>query len=236
MKFIIILNKNLENLELLTKSIENQVSGNYSITILDQNSILKDKKLPENYNYLIINDLKKQLIEIIESDVKNYFTIIDENKFVYEKIEINKIENTLSDQEIFCFGLGLGKNITHCSNMNCDNIFIPEKDNDGILIWDWSKHYMDFGYPFNLDGTVYRGKELLKFIKNINFSDTIELENNLQIFDNYPKNLMSCFEKSKIIELIFENRNEIINFNTVNFQVDRMKFLIKSNVINEITS
>lgn len=236
MKFIIILNKNIESLELLTKSIDNQVVGNYSITILDQNHLLKDKKFPENYNYLIVNDLKKQLIQIIESDVKNYFTIIDENKFFYDKIEINQIENTLSDQEIFCFGLGLGKNITHCSNMNCDNIFIPEKDNDGILIWDWSKHYMDFGYPFNLDGTVYRGKELLKFIKNINFSDTIELENNLQIFDNYPKNLMACFEKSRIIELIFENRNEIINFNTINFQVDRMKFLIKSNVTNEITS
>ena len=236
MKFIIILNRNLENLDLLIKSIENQVIGEYSITILDQNNLLKDKKFQENYNYLIVNDLKKQLIEIIDRDLKDNFTIIDENKFFYDKVELEKINNALLDQEIFCFGLGLGKNITYCSNMGCDNVFIPEREDDGILIWDWSKHYMDFGYPFNLDGTVYRGKELLKFIKNINFSDTLELENNLQIFDNYPKNLMACFETSKIIELIFENKKEISNFNFNNFIIDRMKFLIKSKITDEITN
>jgi hypothetical protein len=236
MKFIIILNRNLENLDLLIKSIENQVDGEFSIAILDQNNLLKDKKIQENYNYLIVNDLKKQLIEIVESDIKNNFTIIDENKFFYEKVDLEIINNTLLDQEIFCFGMGLGKNITHCSNLNCDNVFIPEKEENGILIWDWSKHYMDFGYPFNLDGTVYRGKELLKFIKNINFSDTLELENNLQIFDNYPKNFMACFEKSKIIELIFENKKEISNFNLYNFKIDRMKFLIKSKITDEITN
>jgi len=234
MKFIIILNRNLENLDLLIKSIENQVIGEYSIAILDQNNLLKDSQ--NKYNVLVVNDLKRQLVEIIENDVKNNFTIIDENKFFYDRVDIEKIKNTLLYQEIFCFGLGLGKNITYCSNMGCDNVFISEREDDGILIWDWSKHYMDFGYPFNLDGTVYRGKELLKFIKNINFSDTIELENNLQIFDNYPKNLMACFEQSKTIELIFENRNEIINFNFKILNIDRMKFLIKSQITNEITN
>jgi len=234
MKFIIILNRNLENLDLLIKSIENQVIGEHSIAILDQNNLLKDSQ--NKYNVLVVNDLKRKLVEIIENDVKNNFTIIDENKFFYDRVDLEKIKNTLLDQEIFCFGLGLGKNITYCSNMGCDNVFIPEREDDGILIWDWSKHYMDFGYPFNLDGTVYRGKELLKFIKNINFSDTIELENNLQIFDNYPKNLMACFEQSKTIELIFENRNEIINFNFKILNIDRMKFLIKSQITNEITN
>jgi hypothetical protein len=234
MKFIIILNRNLENLDLLIKSIENQVIGEHSIAILDQNNLLKDSQ--NKYNVLVVNDLKRKLVEIIENDVKNNFTIIDENKFFYDRVDLEKIKNTLLDQEIFCFGLGLGKNITYCSNMGCDNVFIPEREDDGILIWDWSKHYMDFGYPFNLDGTVYRGKELLKFIKNINFSDTIELENNLQIFDNYPKNLMACFEQSKTIELIFENKNEIINFNFKILNIDRMKFLIKSQITNEITN
>ena len=79
--------------------------------------------------------------------------------------------------------------------MNCNNVFLPLKKENNILYWDWSVHYLDFGYPFNLDGTVYRGKELLKFIKNINFDNSIELENSLQIFDNYPKNIMCCFDK-----------------------------------------
>jgi len=47
---------------------------------------------------------------------------------------------------------------------------------------------------------------------------------------------MACFEQSKTIELIFENKNEIINFNFKILNIDRMKFLIKSQITNEITN
>lgn len=234
MKIIIILNKNLENLKLLTESIKNSVSGDYSIIILDQNNLLQNNNLSEDYNYLIVNDLKKQLLEIVENNIENYFTIIDENKYFYDKIELDRVNESLLDQEIFCFSLSLGKNITHCSNMNCDNVLITEKEKDGIIYWDWSKHYMDFGYPLNLDGTIYRGKELFKFIKNINFKNTLELENSLQIFDNYPKNIMCSFEKNKIIEIVFENKLDYSNFNINKINIDRTKFVIKSQLKDEI--
>lgn len=230
MKVLIIHNKNRDNLEILVKSIEDNFLGKKEIIILDQNNILnQDSKMIKK-----VSNLKGDLINIIENDPKSNYIIIDENKFCYDIVDINLIEECLKNDDIFCFSLSLGNNITFCANMNCNNVFLPLKKENNILYWDWSVHYLDFGYPFNLDGTVYRGKELLKFIKNINFDNSIELENSLQIFDNYPKNIMCCFDKSKIIEIIFENKEEIHTFNFKKLEINKTKFLIKSNINNEI--
>lgn len=231
MKFIIILNKNTENLKLYIESIKNNLIGKYEYTILDVNNLINETDNIQNV--IRESDLKKGLINIISENKSGLFTITDENKFVINKINTNEIDNILNDDKIFCLSLSLGKNITYCTNMNCDNVLIIENEKDGKIFWDWSKHYMDFGYPLNLDGTVFRGSELFKFIKNIKFTNTLELESSLQIFDNYPKNLMCAFETNKIIEVIFENKKEINNFDFKNLKIDRNKFIIKSKIINE---
>jgi len=232
MKTLIIFNKSEENINLLIKSLEKNVIGDNEIIIFDQNKLLNE----DNFIHKIINvnNLKDQIVSFIKEDINSNYTIIDENKLCYDYIKTEEIDEALKNEEIFCFSLSLGKNVTHCSNMNCDNVFKPEKEENNILYWNWSVHYMDFGYPLNLDGTVFRGKELLKFLKNINFENSLELENNLQIFDNYPKETMCCFKNNKIIEIIFENKKEIINFNYKDLKIDRTKFIIKYNSTNEI--
>jgi hypothetical protein len=238
MKTLIIFNRNQENLNLLIDSLEKNVLGNNDIVIFDQNRILQK----DNFNYPVISvdNLKNQMITLIKEDLNSNYTIIDENKFCYDKFNLDDIDNILNkEEEIFCFSLSLGKNITFCSNMNCDNVFIPIKENNNIIYWDWSVHYMDFGYPLNLDGTVYRGKELIKFIKNINFENSLELENGLQIFDNYPKNIMCCFNKNKFIEIIFDNKEKISKFNINDLKIDRTKFIIKvkdNEIIDQISN
>lgn len=233
MKIIILFNKNIENLKLLIKSLKTRMRGEFEIIIFDLNDKIENI---EDFEYRTIktNNFKKDFLFVVENEKNSNYLLLDENKYCYDDINIETINNCLKNDEIFCFSLPLGKNITHCSNMNCENIFIPTKDENNILFWDWSVHYMDFGYPLNLDGTVYRGKELYKFLKNINFKDTIELENNLQIFDNYPKNTMCCFNKSKIIELIFENKEEISKFNFEQLKIDRTKFIIKTKITDEV--
>lgn len=233
MKIIILLNKNIENLKFLLESIKTKMKGKFDVIIFDLNN--KIINIDEfEFKILKTSNFKNDFLTIIENEKSSNFLLLDENKYCYDEIKIDTINNCLKNEEIFCFSLSLGKNITFCSNMNCENIFIPIKEENDILFWDWSVHYMDFGYPFNLDGTIYRGKELYKFLKNINFNDTIELENNLQIFDNYPKNIMCCFNKNKIIELIFENKENITNFNIENLKIDRTKFIIKSKIADEI--
>ncbi len=231
MKTIIFFNKNKENLNILIKSLNQKAIGDNQIVIFDQNNKLYTEIL--GCKIIKTNNLKNDLISEINENTSINYMILDENKLCYDEFRIEEIDNCLKNDEVFCFSLSLGKNITFCSNMNCDNIFKPIEEKNNLLYWDWSVHYMDFGYPLNLDGTVYRGKELLKFLKNINFENPLELENNLQIFDNYPKNIMSCFNKNKIIEVIFENKEEIINFDYNSLKIDRTKFIIESKITNE---
>ncbi len=238
MKIIINLNRDVQALEMLLKSLEDNIIGEYEYFILDSNSLIKQDDVRFK-NVIVAFDLKYTLLSIIGNDPKEYYTIIDETKYCYDKVDISAIKKEMSDEEIFCFSLSLGKNITYCGNMECDNVFVPEKEENGIVYWDWSVHYFDFGYPLNLDGSVFRGKELLKFIKNIQFKDTLELESALQVFDNYPKTKMCSFEKNKFVELNFENTKNRINFKIDSLNIDRVKFHIKSEKseeINESTS
>lgn len=232
MKIIVILNKNVENLKLLLKSLSDNLLGEFETIIIDQNNLINENI--ENLKIIKTSNIKNEIIEILNSNLAQNFMIIDENKYCYDKVELNSINECLkNNDDVFCFSLSLGENITFCSNMNCDNVFLPEKKEKDIVFWNWSLHYMDFGYPLNLDGTVFRGKELYKLIKIISFNDSIELENSLQIFDNYPKETMCCFSNNKIIEVIFENKNEIVNFNHVDLKKDRTKYIINSKIQNE---
>lgn len=227
MKFLIINNKNDESLSRLVDSLKKHVKGPWTFCTFDSTQKLE---MIGPYNITGNKNLKEWLSENLMGELDDNYCIIDENKIVIDDIDIQTIDKTMSDEEVFCFSLVLGKNITHCSNMNCDNIFKPTKEEEGVLFWDWSVHYFDFGYPLNLDGTVFRGKEIRKFIKSISFNNSMELENALQIFDNYPKNIMTAFSQNKMIEVIFEKPELFSTFNYDNLEKNRTKYQILENI------
>lgn len=234
MKFLIINNKNKESLNKLIESLNLNVKGEWTFDIFDASGKLERSEYPnlgENKN------LKEWILEKLSDEKDGLYTVIDENKFVIESFETQDVVEVMNDQEVFCFSLALGKNITYCANMNCDNIFKPITEDDKTVKWDWSLHYFDFGYPLNLDGTVFRGKELQKFVKSIHFENSLELENGLQIFDNYPKNLMCSFKRSKIVEIVFEKPELWSSFDKQKLEGDRIKYQIleKNEVVDKIS-
>lgn len=223
MKFLIINNRNSEALESLVQGLKENIKGRWTYCTFDGT-----KTLPKGsrYNVTGSENLKDWILSNLMGELDDLYCIIDENKIATGSIDVSKIEKTMSDGDIFCFSLALGKNITFCSNMNCQNVFKPFDESEGVLKWDWSVHYMDFGYPLNLDGTVFRGKEFTKLVRNVSFSDTLELENGLQIFDDYPKNLMASFSEGKMIEVVFENPDLRLKFDYKKLQIDRTKYQI----------
>lgn len=223
MKLLIINNRNSEALEGLIKSLHENIDGNWTYCTFDATGTLPRGG---ESNVTGSGNLKEWVLSNLMGEPDDLYAIIDENKIAVGAINVEKIENALTDSEVFCFSLALGKNITFCSNMNCENVFIPTEEKDDILKWDWSVHYMDFGYPLNLDGTVFRGKELSKLIRNVSFNDTLELENGLQIFDDYPKNMMAAFSEGKMIEIIFENPNLRATFDHKKLEKNRTKYQI----------
>lgn len=223
MKLLIINNRNSDALEALVKSLHENINGNFTYCTFDTTGTLPRGG---DFNVTGSGNLKEWVLSNLMGESDGLYTIIDENKIAIGPIDVGKIEEAMSDDEIFCFSLALGKNITFCSNMNCENVFIPTEDKDDTIKWDWSLHYMDFGYPLNLDGTVFRGKELSKLVRNVSFVDTLELENGLQIFDDYPKNMMAAFSEGKMIEIVFENPSLRATFDHKKLEKDRTKYQI----------
>lgn len=234
MKILIINNKNSDSLKHLVKSLEKNIKGEFAYSTLDVAGNLDEI----NFDNVSKNkELKNWLLDQMKGEKDDLYMIIDENKYCVDGFDVSSISEAMSNQDVFCFSLSLGKNVTHCANMNCDNVFKPSEEKDGLLFWDWTVHYFDFGYPLNLDGTVFRGKEMSKLLKSISFTNSLELENGLQIFDNYPKPMMASFENSKMVELIFENPKLWINFDYKKLKGDRSKYVItlqKTDQENEV--
>jgi hypothetical protein len=98
--------------------------------------------------------------------------------------------------------------------MNTPNVFRDYAESDGALSWDWSVHYLDFGYPLSVDGHIFRTKDILKLTKKVGFTNPNTFEAALQIFESFPKNKMTSFLESvlvntpnNIVNTSFANRN-----------------------------
>ena len=83
--------------------------------------------------------------------------------------------------------------------MNTPNVFRDYSESDGALSWDWSVHYMDFGYPLSVDGHIFRTKEISKLTKKVSFENPNTYEAALQMFSNFPKSKMWAYKESVLV-------------------------------------
>ncbi len=162
------------------------------------------KKFGYNTTFQFTKEPKQSIVDYLnnsQNDLTSFFT--DEDLF-YRNLNkgtegtINKCFETY--KEFLCFSLRLGKNVTVNKQFGSPNTIIPINDiSEKHLVVDWSKHYLDFGFPFCVHGHVFQTKEIKKLINKVRWKDLDELQENLQLFDRFPKNKMGCFDKSVIV-------------------------------------
>lgn len=216
-------------LHLLLESIEKNAKGIFNINVLYKCSseefkksydLLKDRF--KEINWVEETNFKEQTLKLMETDLP-YTCFFTDDDIIYGKIKEKDIIQCLEeDEEIFCFSLRLGKNVSFCYTMNTNNVLLPIKEDEKFVWWNWSKHYADFGYPLSVDGHIFRTKEIKKLIKATSFFNPNTLEGNLQVFDNYPKEIMVAYKTSvlvnspnNIVQNVFPNRKaETYSFST----------------------
>jgi len=163
-------------------------------------------KILEDSSYADVNflgqelDFKEQVLEVIK-DSGEYFTFFLDDDIIYNKIELADIVNTIdSDDDLVCFSLRLGENTTKCYTLGADNVMHDILKNGNIMKWDWSLHYLDFGYPFAMDGHIFRKSDIIKLVKKSTFSCVEELE--MALFDfaeMFPRNKMASYTQSALV-------------------------------------
>lgn len=149
--------------------------------------------------WILETDFRKQNIDLIKSDYE-YTCFFTDDDIIYEKFDEKIITDVMEqDSEIFCFSLRLGKNIKVCYTMKSDNILVPLYEDDKIVKWNWSVHYLDFGYPLSVDGHIFRTHEISKLSGKVSYINPNTFEAALQAFDSYPRENMAAFIHSKLV-------------------------------------
>jgi len=207
-------------LHLLLESLDKNANGIFNLNAIIKHSseefkkgydILKESKLGKNVNWIDEQDFKIDTLEVFDSSyhLTCYFT---DDDIIYRKINKSEIESALTDEDVLCFSLRLGKNTSFCYTMN-QNITLPSFEEDNILKWKWIGASLDFGYPLSVDGHIFRTKEILKMTKSINFQNPNTYEAGLQIFNTHPRGLMASYKDSalvnsptNIVQSVFKNR------------------------------
>ena len=145
-----------------------------------------------------IGNYKKNLINLLKTLMSKEVLFLTDGDVLFDDFDISEVQKCLLNDEVLCHSLRLGLNTNVCTRMECENV-IKAREEDNHIIWDWSKHYLDFGYPFSLHGHIFNTKEITKLIKKAVFNDHFTLEEGLQMFELFPKKHMTAFKYSKSV-------------------------------------
>lgn len=194
-------------LNLLLDSILSNAPGSMSISVIYKatNDTYKagyEKLAASHPEVAMIEevDFKEQVLQLMSTPGYDYTCFFVDDDIIYKQFDINQCLSVLeADEDVFCFSLRLGKNVKVCYTMQAQNVLKDEVIEGNIMKWDWSVHYLDFGYPLSVDGHIFRAKEILKLAKKINFNNPNTFEGSLQVFDNYPREKMASFVESVLV-------------------------------------
>lgn len=155
---------------------------------------------PESYRALYPDAFKNKVLEIIKESDELFSFFLDDD-IIYREVKLADIIGELeSDDDIACFSLRLGENTTHCYTLGTNNVLHEIQFDGELMKWDWSLHYLDFGYPFAMDGHVFRKSDIFKLVKKSKFTNVEELE--MALFDfaeMFPRNKMASYRHSVLV-------------------------------------
>lgn len=183
----------------------------------DENTDSEYLSLFEKYgitSFVKENNFKEDFLNLLNNNSDSLISFFKDTNYFFSGIPEIDIEQIMTDQDMFCFSLSLGKNITHCYHNDVYNILLnDEKIGENAIKWNWVKHYLDFGRPLELGaGHIFHKKEIGKLFKKWDYNTIQGLEDSFDKLDYYPKELMSGPEKSVMIDVVSkeENPSEVI--------------------------
>ena len=154
------------------------------------------------------NDFEIDTRNLLENWVDDYVCFFVDDNIVYRPILLvddflDSIWNFMPD--LACFTLRLGRNTVIQDQYNNQPIVFPKEFlignvlNTNVLVWNWTlvNVFGDFGYPFSVDGHIYKIQNILPLLD-------YKFENPNAFEGRFNKNslttcTMACFEQSALV-------------------------------------
>jgi len=188
-----------ENIVVLFEATERQYEEGYFKAIDTFSLYNKIKWLRES-------DFQEDTLRLIERSCEHICFFVDDN-IMYRSplIDVDVIDYLFEESQLATFSLRLGRNTViqnYYTNMltkmpeDFEDVQLPHTER--MLLNDWTKlpRAASFGYPFSVDGHIYRKKDLLGMIE-YEFDNPNGLEGRFDV--NLLPPLLACLEQSCVV-------------------------------------
>ena len=194
-------------LELFLRSFKIFVrnADQYVINILGTWSDEKYKKGYEklsamNYANVFFNeekDFKKMLLSLIDPAKVHTVFFVDDDVFInYFDFYDRQMELFEWDERILCRSLRLNKNLSYCYSSQRPMMQPPFF---GDNTFEWQGKDGDYGYPFSLDGHIFRTADILPMLREMPYTNPNTLESTWANSIGHFAPKMVCYDKSIIV-------------------------------------
>lgn len=199
-------------LKLFLESIQKHAPGVFDLNVIVKHT---NEDFDRGYGMVVNNpafqefkfiseeeEFKDQALELMKTE-HDYTCFFLDDDLLYNDISLDDITGQLeADDDVVCFSLRLGENVTKCYTLGSDNVMHDIEFDGDIMKWDWSLHYLDFGYPFSTSGHIFRRKDIYKLVRKSKFRNIEELEAELFDFtETFPRNLMTSYKESGLVNV-----------------------------------
>jgi hypothetical protein len=126
--------------------------------------------------------------------------LVDDNMFTRPFSLVGAVRALETRRDLLGFSLRLGENTIYCYvNDKKQDLPTFSRLNGEILLFDWTKSDLDFGYPLELSSSIYRLTDILPFVAGLSFGNPNELEDRMAFraktfHSTHP--YLSCYRRS----------------------------------------
>ncbi|MCK4782640.1 MAG: glycosyltransferase, partial [Desulfobacteraceae bacterium] len=152
-----------------------------------------------NVTFIEEQDFKQQTLGVIGTFEYILF-LVDDNLFVRDFCLADVVRTLRYNHDAIGFSLRLGRNTDYCYMLSSQQA-LPKfrQAGSGILKYYWPGQQYDFGYPLEVSSSVYRVRDILELLVQLEFSNPNTLEGqmaaNSQLYSQARSSLL-CYECS----------------------------------------
>lgn len=165
------------------------------------------------------SDFKPLLLKTLSDCSQPYLLFAVDDIIVKDYINLQECSSALETTNAYALYLRLGKNITHSYPNVKQNQPSLHQETLQIYSWNISHADADWGYPNNVDMTLYRKKDIDFNMKHLNYTSPNTLESAWASKKNSQHTIKGlCFEASKIVNLPLNRVQNDYNNSHMNYK------------------
>lgn len=157
-----------------------------------------------HFTFIEEKNFKDQVEEFLLSS-NNLLAFLTDDIIFKDKVDINQISEIMtSNSNVMTFSLRLGLHIKDCYALDkaqpvpMGNVYPPN-----LFVWEWRNSEMDWGYPFSVDGHIFRKDQACQWFTGLNYSHPNSFEEIMQMCRDLPDvpPLVVSFVTSRLVNL-----------------------------------